>query len=126
MRSDIFPFSANSDLDCSDGSDVELSNLGNVSSLIRPCRLSATRIQLHLNLRQLSRTLSKEPTCETANAEFEKLCDTVIRNSMSPEEAYFVVEMTRGLDDQLAGKVCISVVLDHLGIKIFHSLSTVV
>jgi hypothetical protein len=84
---------------------VDLSNLHDISSLIDPCKLSATRIQLHMHLRQLSRALSKDPTCQVANAKLEKLTDSLIRHSMSPEEPYFVAEITRGLDGRLARKV---------------------
>lgn len=56
----------------------------------------------------MGRALSQDSTFQDASAGLDKLTSMIFRHSMTPEEAYFVAELTRDVDSAVAGKVLVS------------------
>lgn len=64
-------------------------------------------IQLQLILRQMDRDLSNESTYQITSERLDKLILMLFHHSMTSEEAYYVGEMARGVENAVAGKVLI-------------------
>ncbi|KAG1727617.1 hypothetical protein EDB19DRAFT_1897524 [Suillus lakei] len=75
-----------------------------ISSVLSPCRLAATAVQLQFGLRQLGRALACESTKQGASASLDKMTSLIFHHSMASEEAYFIAEMARGVDGPVAIK----------------------
>lgn len=75
------------------------------SSLLSPLRLEATAVQLQLTLRQMGRQLASESTARVASDHLDQLTAVLFHHEMTSEEAYFVAEMTNGVDVAVACKV---------------------
>lgn len=74
------------------------------SSLLSPLRLEATAVQLQLTLRQMGRQLAVESTARVASDHLDQLTAVLFHHEMTSEEAYFVAEMTNGVDVAVACK----------------------
>lgn len=75
-----------------------------ISSVLSPCTLAATAVQLQFGLRQLGRALACESTKQGASASLDKMTSLIFHHSMASEEAYFIAEMARGVDGPVAIK----------------------
>ncbi|KAL0072786.1 RNA polymerase II mediator complex subunit [Marasmius tenuissimus] len=83
--------------------DLELSHWPENTSLLSPWKISATVIQLQFILRQMGR--SNSPKVRAANiAVLDKLTTSIFHNALSPEEANFVAQMTKGVGVEISGK----------------------
>ncbi|KAL0581804.1 RNA polymerase II mediator complex subunit [Marasmius crinis-equi] len=83
--------------------DLELSHWPENTSLLSPWKISATAIQLQFVLRQMGR--SNAPKVRAANiAALDKLTTMIFHNALSPEEANFVAQMTKGVGVEISGK----------------------
>jgi mediator of RNA polymerase II transcription subunit 12 len=78
-----------------------------LSSLLSPCKLGATAVVMQFVLRQMGRRLSQELTHQAASASLDEMTLKIFHHSMTPEEAYSVAEMVKGVDSAVAGKVSI-------------------
>ncbi|KAG1745538.1 uncharacterized protein EDB91DRAFT_1236376 [Suillus paluster] len=75
-----------------------------ISSVLSPCTLAATAVQLQFGLRQLGRALACDSTKQGASASLDKMTSLIFHHSMASEEAYFIAEMARGVDGPVAIK----------------------
>ncbi|KAG7090909.1 hypothetical protein E1B28_009986 [Marasmius oreades] len=83
--------------------DIELSHWPENTSLLSPWKISATAIQLQFVLRQMGR--NNAPKARAANImALDKLTTMIFRNALSPEEANFVAQMTKGVGSEISGK----------------------
>ncbi|ESK91038.1 rna polymerase ii mediator complex component [Moniliophthora roreri MCA 2997] len=83
--------------------DLELSRWPDNASLLSPWKISATAIQLQFVLRQMGR--SNAQRARAANvAALDKLTTMIFHNALSPEEANFVAQMTKGVGSEISGK----------------------
>lgn len=94
------------------GSNVDLNSLRDISALLKPCRLAAASVQLRLVLGQIGRNLTRESTRQTANSSIDKLSFTLFDQPMSSEEACFIAELAKDVDNQVASKVLYHYYLD--------------
>jgi len=65
-----------------------------------------TSIHLQLILKELGRALSRDSTREHALSNLEKVSRELFSHRITHEEAYYIGEVTRGVDDAVLGKVC--------------------
>lgn len=98
-------------------SDTELSDWPAVTCLLSPWKIAATMVQLQLILKQMGQGLLHDSNNQTTNANLDKLILMLFHHSMTSEEAFYVGEMVRGVDNTVAGKVT-SLFLIH-----FHNLT---
>ncbi|EEB88660.1 hypothetical protein MPER_13384, partial [Moniliophthora perniciosa FA553] len=83
--------------------DLELSRWPDNASLLSPWKISATAIQLQFVLRQMGRSNAQK--ARAANiAALDKLTTMIFHNALSPEEANFVAQMTKGVGSEISGK----------------------
>jgi hypothetical protein len=70
-----------------------------------PWKLAVTSIHLQLILKELGRALSRDSTREHALSNLEKVSRELFSHRITHEEAYYIGEVTRGVDDAVLGKV---------------------
>ncbi|KAF9268799.1 hypothetical protein L218DRAFT_984144 [Marasmius fiardii PR-910] len=83
--------------------DLELSHWPENTSLLSPWKICATTIQLQFLLRQMSRDNSPKARAAGITA-LDKLTTMIFHNALSPEEANFVAQMTKGVGSEISGK----------------------
>lgn len=88
--------------------DIEFSGWPAVTSLLSPWKIASTMIQLQLILKQMDRDLSNESTHQATSEKLDKLILMLFHHSMTSEEAYYVGEMARGVENAVAGKVVVN------------------
>lgn len=76
-----------------------------VTCLLSPWKIAATTVQMQLQVKKLGRALSQESTCESATTNLNKLISMLFHHTKTAEEAYYVGEMARGTDTNVASKV---------------------
>ncbi|KAL0956176.1 hypothetical protein HGRIS_002336 [Hohenbuehelia grisea] len=89
---------------CEDCDHNDSSLWPDISKLLSPWKLAATAIELKFILRQVGRTTFQSQTRQAANVLLDKLTNMLFRHSMTSEEAYFVAEMAKGVDADVAAK----------------------
>jgi hypothetical protein len=70
-----------------------------------PWKLAVTSVHLQLILKELGRALNRESTREHALSNLEKVSRELFSHRITHEEAYYIGEVTRGVDDPVLGKV---------------------
>lgn len=70
-----------------------------------PWKLVVTSVHLQLILKELGRALNRESTREHALSNLEKVSRELFSHRITHEEAYYIGEVTRGVDDPVLGKV---------------------
>lgn len=76
-----------------------------VTRLLSPWKIAATTVQMQLQVKKLGRALSQESTSEFATTNLNKLISMLFHHTKTAEEAYYVGEMARGTDTNVASKV---------------------
>ena len=76
-----------------------------VTCLLSPWKIAATTVQMQLQVKKLGRALSRESTSEFAMTSLNKLIAMLFHHTKTAEEAYYVGEMARGTDTNVASKV---------------------
>lgn len=79
-----------------------------MTCLLTPWKIAATTIQMQFQVKQLGRALSHESTSECATKDLNKLVFMLFHHTKTAEEAYYVGEMARGADSNVAAKVWFS------------------
>jgi mediator of RNA polymerase II transcription subunit 12, fungi type len=70
-----------------------------------PWKLAVTSVHLQLILKELGRALNRESTREHALSNLEKVSRELFSHRITHEEAYYIGEVARGVDDAVLGKV---------------------
>ncbi|KAF8875798.1 hypothetical protein CPB84DRAFT_1853156 [Gymnopilus junonius] len=86
------------------GSESDVYGWPEATCLLTPWKIAATTIQMQLQVKQLSRALSHESTSECATKDLNKLVAMLFHHTKTAEEAYYVGEMARGADSNVAAK----------------------
>ncbi|KAH0589220.1 hypothetical protein H2248_004982 [Termitomyces sp. 'cryptogamus'] len=86
------------------GDDIELSEWPAVTSLLSPWKIAATMVQMQLILKEMGQDLLRDPTDTSAHANLDRLILMLFSHSMTSEEAFYVGEMARGVDNLVARK----------------------
>ncbi|KAG6886295.1 hypothetical protein C0993_006705 [Termitomyces sp. T159_Od127] len=86
------------------GDDIELSEWPAVTSLLSPWKIAATMVQMQLILREMGQELLRDPTNTSAHTNLDRLILMLFNHSMTSEEAFYVGEMAKGLDNTVTGK----------------------
>lgn len=76
-----------------------------VTCLLSPWKIAATTIQMQLQIKHLGRALSQESTARGATVALNKLTSMLLSHTQNSEEAFYVGEMVKGADVQVATKV---------------------
>ena len=79
--------------------------LPSAHQLFSPWKLAVTSVHLQLILKELGRALNRESTREHALSNLEKVSRELFSHRITHEEAYYIGEVTRGVDDPVLGKV---------------------
>ncbi|KAG5337493.1 hypothetical protein C0989_009508 [Termitomyces sp. Mn162] len=82
----------------------ELSEWPAVTSLLSPWKIAATMVQMQLILKEMGQDLLRDPTDTSAHANLDRLILMLFSHSMTSEEAFYVGEMARGVDNLVARK----------------------
>ncbi|KAF5386158.1 hypothetical protein D9615_002361 [Tricholomella constricta] len=82
----------------------ELSDWPAVTCLLSPWKIAATMVQMQLVLKQMGQELVHDPTNLAAHADLDELILMLFHHSMTSEEAFYVGDMARGVDNIVAGK----------------------
>ncbi|KAG5646822.1 hypothetical protein DXG03_002199 [Asterophora parasitica] len=82
----------------------ELSDWPAVTSLLSPWKIAATMVEMQLVLKQMGQELVRDPRNSAAHANLDQLILMLFHHSMTSEEAFYVGDMARGVDNVVAGK----------------------
>ncbi|PPQ98440.1 hypothetical protein CVT24_004119 [Panaeolus cyanescens] len=84
--------------------DTNVYDWPEVTCLLSPWKIAATNIQMQLQIKQLGRALYQESTAKGATAALNKLTAMLLNHTQTSEEAFYVGEMVKGADVQVATK----------------------
>lgn len=76
-----------------------------ISSALSPWRLASTAVQLQFGLRQLGRAMANDSTKQAASASLDRMTSVLFHHSIASEEACFIAEIMKEIDNTVAEKV---------------------
>ncbi|KAG6821035.1 hypothetical protein H0H93_007925 [Arthromyces matolae] len=82
----------------------ELSEWPTVTSMLSPWKIAATMVQMQLILKEMGQELLRDPQSSSAHSNLDRLISMLLNHSMSSEQATYVGEMARGVDNVVAEK----------------------
>ncbi|KIM45096.1 hypothetical protein M413DRAFT_441761 [Hebeloma cylindrosporum] len=89
---------------CDSTDEANIYDWPEVTCLLSPWKIAATTVQMQLQVKKLGRALSQESTSEFATTNLNKLISMLFHHTKTAEEAYYVGEMARGTDTNVASK----------------------